>query len=156
MVVRQRLEERIGEVIREVRFPIEAGKIVEFARAMKDDGKVYADAVAARSAGYAAIPAPLTFSVASAHYAGGDATELPRRLGLDLSRTVHGEQRWVYHHPVVAGTVLHGVTRIAQVDRKQGRGGEMLRVLTETQYRDEEGKLVVEEYMLTIELPADK
>jgi len=31
-----------------------------------------------------------------------------------------------------------------------------LRVLTETQYRDEEGKLVVEEYMLTIELPADK
>lgn len=144
------LEERIGEVVRTVTFPIEAGKIAEFARAMRDPNPVFEGAAANRTAG---IPAPLTFSVASAHFAGGDATELPRKLGLDLARTVHGEQRWTYHRPVVAGDTLEGVTRIAAVDRKPGRNGEMLRVTTTTEYRDNQGAVVMTEDMLTIELP---
>ncbi|MEP7349397.1 MAG: MaoC family dehydratase N-terminal domain-containing protein [Sphingorhabdus sp.] len=153
---RARLEDRVGEIVREVRFPVEAGKIGEFARAMKDPAPVYSDGEAARAAGFEAIPAPLTFSTASAHYAGGDATDLPLRLGLDLSRTVNGEQRWEYHRPMLGGQILTGISRIASVDRKQGRAGEMLRVLTETEFRDEDGELVVTEHMLTIELPAQK
>lgn len=148
------LEGRIGEIVREVTFPIEFGKIAEFARAMRDDNPIFYSNESAAKAGFAAVPAPLTFSVASAHYAGGNATDLPVKLGLDLSRTVHGEQRWVYHRPVLAGMLLTGVTRIAQVDRKESRGGEMLRVLTETQYVDTEGDAIVSEFMLTIELPA--
>lgn len=151
-----RLEDRIGEIVREVRFPIEAGKIAEFARAMKDPAAIYVDAQAASDAGFDAVPAPLTYSTASAHYAGGDATDLPLRMGLDLSRTVNGEQKWIFHRPMVAGQVLTGISRIAQVDRKQGRNGEMLRILTETQFTDESGNPVVTEYMLTIELPAKK
>ena len=151
-----RLEDRIGEIVREVRFPVQAGKIAEFARAMRDPSPLYAESEAARAAGFDTVPAPLTFSTASAHYAGGDATNLPLRMGLDLSRTVNGEQKWEYHKPMLAGQVLTGISRIAQVDRKQGRSGEMLRILTETQFRDENDELVVTEHMLTIELPAQK
>lgn len=151
-----RLEDRVGEIVREVKFPIEAGKIAEFARAMRDTSNIYIDPNVAQQAGFSSIPAPLTYSTASAHYAGGDATDLPLRLGLDLSRTVNGEQRWVYHKPMQAGQVLTGISRIASVDRKQGRNGEMLRILTETEFRDEGGELVVTESMLTIELPAQK
>jgi len=121
---------------------------------MRDPSPLYSDDQAARAAGFAGIPAPLTFSAALAHYAGGNATDMPLKMGLDLARTVHGEQRWVYHRPVIAGEILQAVTNIAEVDRKPGRGGEMLRVLTETQYRDAEEKLVISEYSLTIELPA--
>lgn len=149
-----RLEDRIGEVVRTVTFPVEAGKIAEFARAMKDDNPVYFSNDVARQQGFDAVPAPLTFSVASAHYAGGNATDLPIKLGLDLSRTVHGEQRWIYHRPIEAGMTLTAQTRIAEVDRKQSRGGEMLRVLTETEYVDADGRPVVSEFTLTIELPA--
>lgn len=149
-----RLEDRIGEVVRTVVFAVEAGKIAEFARAMNDDNPIYFSNDAARAHGFGAAPAPLTFSVASAHYAGGNATDLPLKLGLDLSRTVHGEQRWIYHRPIEAGMRLTGKTMIAEVDRKQSRGGEMLRVLTETQYLDSDGNAVVSEFMLMIELPA--
>lgn len=154
MTTPARLEDRVGEIVREVIFPIEAGKIAEFARAMRDPASIYVDLDTAQQGGFASIPAPLTYSTASTHYAGGDATDLPLRLGLDLSRTVNGEQRWTYHQPMCAGQVLTGITRIANVDRKQGRAGEMLRILTETQFRDEAGELVVTESMLTIELPA--
>lgn len=148
-----KLENRIGEVVREVVFPIEAGKIAEFARAMRDDNPAFVQPAKAEALGHAPVPAPLTFSVASAHYAGGNATDLPIKLGLDLSRTVHGEQRWIYHRPIEAGQTLTGITRIAQVDRKASRGGEMLRVTTETVYRDSDGRPVVTESMLSIELP---
>lgn len=149
-----RLEDRLDEVVRTVTFPVEAGKIAEFARAMKDDNPIYFGNGVAREHGADTVLAPLTFSVASAHYAGGNATDLPIKLGLDLARTVHGEQRWIYHRPIEAGMTLTGQTKIAAVDRKQSRGGEMLRVLTETAYHDAEGTLVVSELMLTIELPA--
>ncbi|MEP6786428.1 MAG: MaoC family dehydratase N-terminal domain-containing protein [Sphingomonadales bacterium] len=148
-----RLEDRIGEIVREVTFPVEGGKVAEFARAMRDPNPIYLDAGAARAAGFASVPAPLTFSVASTLYAGGNATDLPIRLGLDLSRTVHGEQRWEYHAPLEVGAIVSGTTRIAEVDRKESRGGEMLRVLTETKYCDANGKTIVSEGMLTIELP---
>jgi len=156
MMSAARLEDRVGEIVREVVFPVEAGKIAEFARAMKDPAPIYADAESARAAGFESVPAPLTYSTASAHFAGGDASDLPLRLGLDLSRTVNGEQRWEYHRPMRAGDVLNGITTIAEVDRKQGRAGEMLRILTKTEFRDAATELVVTEYMLTIELPAQK
>jgi len=144
------LNDRVGEVVRAFVFPIEIGKVMEFSRAMtaRDVPANYA------ALGDQPIRVPLTFSVAAAHYAGGDATALPIALGLDLARTVHGEQRWDYYGPLRAGTVISGRTAIAAVERKVGRAGEMLLVTTRTDFRDEHGVLLQSESMTSVEMPA--
>lgn len=137
------LKSRIGEIVREVRFPVEFGKVMEFRRAIRSDA-VEGDKP----------EIPITFSVASALYAGGDATELPIKLGLDLSRTVHGEHCWTYYKPLSIGASYLGETKIHAVQRKAGRSGDMLRVVTRTNFTDEAGELVLSEDLTSIELPA--
>jgi acyl dehydratase len=146
-------KDNIGEIVREVRFPVEAGKIAEFARAIRDPAPLYTNASAAGDAGFTGIPAPLTFSTAAAHCADGGATDLPLRLGLDLSRTVHGEHHWSYYKIIQAGQMLTGISRIVNADRRPARSGEMVRILVETRFHDEDGDLVVAERMHIIELP---
>ena len=43
-------------------------------------------------------------------------------LGLDYSRVVHGDQRFTYERPVVAGDVLVCVTTIADITERVGTG----------------------------------
>jgi acyl dehydratase len=134
--------------------PVERGKVMEFARAIKSTNPLHFDAGVARSAGFADVLAPLTFSAAAAHYNGGDAADLPRRLGLELARVVHGEQRWTFRRPLVAGETLSGTRRVAAAWRKPARsGGAMTFVLVAIDYRDEAGEPVLRDEMLIIERP---
>ena len=50
----------VGKELGTISFPIEAGKVLEMARALHDDHPVYRDEAAARAHGFMAIPAPLT------------------------------------------------------------------------------------------------
>jgi acyl dehydratase len=138
----------------EVILPVERGKVMEFARAVKSKNPLHFDRDAAEAAGFDDIVAPLTFSTVSAHYNGGDAADLPRELGLDLARMVHGEQRWVFHRPLVAGDSLHGLRQVVAAWRKASRsGGEMTFVAVAIDYRDEADEPVLREETLMIELP---
>lgn len=151
----EELKKRIGEIIRSVRFPVEAGKVAEFARAMRDESLEFRSIEVAKEKGFDGIPAPLTFSAASAHYSSGDATELTKKLGLDLPRTVHGQHRWSYKRPVIAGDDLIGVTRLAQVESKPNRdGNETLQVTLDTEYKAQSGETVLVEQMVILQLPA--
>jgi len=148
------LESRIGEVVRSVRFSVEPGKISELARAMGDSNPLYHDQKAARGAGFAASPAPATFTIVAAHFAGGDAMELPRVLGLDLGRVVHGGHGWTFHRLPIAGDVLAGNTELKKVERRNNRQGNAMTILTlETQYFHADGSAAVTEQMVMIELP---
>src|SRR4051794_8270424 len=138
--------------------PVEAGKIREFARSIGEDDPVYRDAEVARSHGYDGIPAPLTYSVVSAHFA--DATRtggsyLTEELGMDMGRVVQGAHEWEYHAPVVAGMTLHGTMSLVSDERKTGRrGGEMRIVVREVVYRDDAGDKVLVERLTAIETEA--
>ena len=80
-------------------------KVREFASAIGDLNPACHDVDAARALGYADVVAPPTFAVVLAMKAATAAVKDPA-LGLDYSRVVHGEQRFAYVRPIVAGDVL--------------------------------------------------
>jgi hypothetical protein len=133
------------------RFPVEAGHILTFARAIGDPNPAYTDLDHA--------VAPPTFVQASAQF--DEAYSLrwsPDRpwfgsagapsQSADRSRAqgsgLHAEQHFTYHRPVRAGDVLSAeAVPGATWEREGRRGGTMTFRETITEYRDQDGELVV-------------
>jgi acyl dehydratase len=80
-------------------------KIREFAQAIGATDPAYHDPEAARALGYADVVAPPTFPTIVTLEASVDITEDPD-LGMDYARVVHGDQRYAYTRPIVAGDEL--------------------------------------------------
>ena len=87
--------------------PYEVGreKIREFADAIGDPNPAYRDPEAARALGHPDVVAPPTFPIVLSMRAAAQVVGDPE-LGLDYSRVVHREQRFVYPRPVYAGDRL--------------------------------------------------
>ena len=96
--------------------PYEVGreKIREFADAINDPNPVYRDRSAAQALGYPDVIAPPTFAIVLTLPAGGEVIRDPA-FGLDYSRVVHGEQRFVHHRPIVAGDLLQVVVTVEDI-----------------------------------------
>ena len=135
-----------------VLLPVERGKVMEVARAAHAVDPVHLDPAAARAAGWADLPAPLVFTAAAAHWSKGDASDVPVRLGMDLTRTVHGEHHWRFARTPVAGDELTGTRRVTSAVRKTSRSGaSMLIVRFTTEWRDAANEPVLGEDMIAIE-----
>jgi len=80
-------------------------KIREFATAIGDDNPISHSTRAAQVAAHDNLVAPPTFAIAALTRA-QDAVVFDPALGLDFSRVVHGDQRFIHHRPIVAGDVL--------------------------------------------------
>ena len=63
-------------------------------------------------------------------------------LGVDLARVLHGEQRFIYHAPVVVGDTLHFQPRIASITDK--KGGAMTLIVVETGVTNQNGTHVAD------------
>jgi hypothetical protein len=125
-------------------FPVERGKVREFARATKARRDSYLDDPRAVT--------PPTFLASSTFWAGPGTSPLgdgPRYW----SRILHGEQEFVFPAgPPRAGTTLKATERVEEVYTKQGRrGGTMEFTVLVTEYRDETGALVAEARSTIIE-----
>ena len=102
-------------------------KVREFASAIGDDAVLSHDPAAARAAGFADVVAPPTFAFAITPRAMGQAMFDPA-LGLDYSRVVHGEQRFSYSRPIVAGdelavtATIEGIRSVAGNDMLTTKG----------------------------------
>jgi hypothetical protein len=137
------------------RFPVEAGHILLFARAIGDPNPAYYGALR----GDQPVPAPPTFVQASAQFdpdyhlrpklgapwfgSGREATGASgaRSQG---GTSLHAEQHYVYHRPPRAGDVLTAVLKPGATWEKEGRrGGKLVFTETITEYRDTTGELVV-------------
>jgi acyl dehydratase len=96
--------------------PYEVGreKIREFADAIGDPNPVYRDRAAAQALGYPDVIAPPTFAIALTLPAGAQVIQDPD-FGIDYSRVVHGEQRFVHQRPIVAGDVLQVVLTVEDI-----------------------------------------
>jgi acyl dehydratase len=113
-------------------------KIREFARAIGATEAEFHDPEAARALGYADVVAPPTFPVAITMEASRQVINDPE-LGLDYSRVVHGDQRFKYARPVVAGDALVCVN---SVDEITSRGGHEF-ITTRTEVSTTDGEPVV-------------
>ena len=101
--------------------PYEVGreKIREFADAINDPNPVYRDAAVAQELGHPDVIAPPTFPIVMSLKAGHQVIVDPD-FGIDYSRVVHGEQRFVHHRPVHAGDVLQVIVTVDDVRTAAG------------------------------------
>ena len=113
-------------------------KIREFSRAVFATSPLNTDVAAAQSAGYRDLVAPPTFPVV--------VQELSLHLllsepdaGIDFSRVVHGDQRFTFSRPVVAGDELTATLAVTSV---KSLGGNSM-VTAESTIVDAAGEHVV-------------
>jgi acyl dehydratase len=108
-------------------------KIREFADAIGDANPAYRDPAAAQAYGHPDVIAPPTFAVIVSQRASAGVIFDPE-LGLDYSRVVHGEQRFVYTRPVRAGDRLVSELIIESIRSVAGNDilGTRAEVTTET------------------------
>ncbi|MCA1833419.1 MAG: MaoC family dehydratase N-terminal domain-containing protein [Actinomycetota bacterium] len=124
----------IGADLGATTFPVERGKIREFANAILDDNPVYQgdDPVA-----------PPTFTMTTAFWPRSSDTPLPD-LGLNYARVLHGEQEFEYLKPLKPGDTLTGRTKISDVYEKEGkRGGTMKFIVSETSFTNQDGDTAI-------------
>ena len=98
-------------------------KIREFARAVKATHPAHFDVEAARSLGHADLVAPPTFAIIVAQRADAQLIADPAS-GIDFSRVVHADQRFVHRRPITAGDRLVAELHVDGV-RAMG-GGAMI------------------------------
>lgn len=113
-------------------------KVREFARAVFAAHPTNLDPEAARAAGYADVVAPTTFPivVTAATLAQLLADE---EAGVDFTRVVHGDQRFAYSRPIVAGDELTATMTITSV---KSIGGHSM-ITSESAIADATGAHVV-------------
>lgn len=144
------------------KFPVEAGHIMMFARSVGDDNQIYYDEDYAKSTECEGVVAPPTFVQASAQFdpdyflrpkvgqpwfgSGGKPTGVVRESGGGGGGGggLHAEQRYVYHRHPRVGDVLTATTRPGNSwERESRRAGKLKFSETVTEYRDQNGELVV-------------
>lgn len=118
-------------------YSVGRAKIQEFAEAVGARDLVHTDQVRARALGYRDVIAPPTFAVLIAQQCDRQFIVDPE-AGIDYSRVVHGEMRFVHHRPLTAGDEIVGVLTVDSV--KQVGGHSM--VTTRSDLSTTQGELV--------------
>ena len=101
-------------------------KIREFARAVGELSPICHDVHEAKAAGYNDVVASPTFPIAITLEIMGETVTDPS-VGLDWSRVVHGDQRFAYVRPIVAGDELSVTTVIEDIKTMAGNDMVTLR-----------------------------
>ena len=89
-------------------------KIREFARAVLATSPLCFDVAAAHAAGYSDLVAPPTFPVVIQDLTLHQLLSEPD-AGIDFSRVVHGDQRFSFTRPIVAGDELTATLTVASI-----------------------------------------
>ncbi|MES2170626.1 MAG: MaoC family dehydratase N-terminal domain-containing protein [Actinomycetota bacterium] len=113
-------------------------KIREFSRAVFATSPLSMDVAAARAAGYDDLVAPPTFPVVIQEQTLQQLLAEPD-AGIDFSRVVHGDQRFTFTRPIVAGDELTATLTVASV---KSLGGHSM-VTAESSIVDASGQHVV-------------
>ena len=152
-----------------LRFPVDRTAILNFAAALGETNRIYYDEAYAAESPVGGVVAPPTFTAASSHWNPYGAFKGVRQIPApspeqeaerkkraaaasgrggggapNLARVLHGEQRFEYHQPVRPGMVLSVTSKPGKSWEKKGKRGGLMRFTESvTEYRDEQGELVV-------------
>jgi acyl dehydratase len=113
-------------------------KVREFARSVFAGHPTHFDLEAARAAGYADVVAPPTFPIVVTGATMQQLLDDPD-AGVDFTRVVHGDQRFSFTRPIVAGDELTATMTITSV---KSIGGHSM-VTSESAITDATGAHVV-------------
>jgi len=121
-------------------------KIAEFATAIGDANPVYRDRAAAQAAGHPDVIAPPTFPIVISAASSASALADPG-LNLNYAMVVHGEQRFEYSRPLVAGDVVTAQLTISRIRDV----GKMSMMTTATEIRTVDGEHVCTSHITLVE-----
>ena len=113
-------------------------KVREFSRAVLASNPINNDVDAARAAGYADLVAPPTFAIVIQQFT-LDQLVSTEDSGIDMTHIVHGEQRFSYTRPIVAGDELTATLAVTGI---KSLGGNAM-VTAESTIVDAKGDHVV-------------
>ena len=99
-----------------------------FCQAIGESNPIYHDESVAKRAGYRSIPVPPTFAFTIIMEANQSFMILDD-LGIDKTRTMHGEQQFAYHADICAGDVITGRQKV--IDQYEKKGGALRFIVTE-------------------------
>ena len=156
-----------------ITFPVEAGHIMLFARAIGDTNPVYQDGELAKQSEVGGIVAPPTFPQAVAQFDPDYPLRWrPGQPWFGSARTasgvddrpaggggLHAEQHFEYYRPLRPGDVLTVETKPGSSwERESKRAGKLTFRERITEYRDQNGELVVTARSIgvTTERPVDR
>jgi len=110
----------IGVVSEPRAIDVEKGQLKFFAKATGETDPIYFDDDAAKRAGHRAIPAPLTFAFSLALGAPAQRGDMFTDIGIDMSRILHGEQKFTHHRTIYAGDTITLTTETVDIYSKKG------------------------------------
>ena len=147
------------------KFPIEKSHVMMFARSIGDPNKIYYDSEYAKQTECGEIIAPPTFVQSSAQFdpdyflrpkigeewfgSAKGPTGITKKKessgsGSGAGGGLHAEQHYVFHKTLKVGAVLTAEVKPGKTWEKEGRkGGKLKFSETVTEYRDQDGELVV-------------
>ena len=112
--------------------------VLEFAKAVFASDPVHVDVAVAQSRGFSDLVAPTTFPVVIQDMTLRQLLAHPQ-AGIDFSRVVHGDQKFEYSRPLIAGDEVVAQLRVTKV---QSLGGHTM-VTSESAVTTREGEHVV-------------
>jgi len=139
---------------------VEKGKIAEFAMAVSQKEnksqvkQIYADAAAAKAAGYGDIVPPPTFQTCFGLWGGAGLMPMIQALGINLGRLLHGEEEYEYLAPIHPGDVVTGKTRVVEMydkEKKDKPGKFMEFTVLQTEITNQRGELVLRQRSTLVE-----
>ena len=139
----------IGRAFTPVTARVEPGRLRYFLDTIGETNPVYRDPAAAKAAGFQATPVPPTYLFCLEFMDSEKPFEMLQALNMDLRKVLHGEQKFVYHAPVVVGDVLTFRSEVADVVQK--KGGAMTLITVATQVNNQNGEPVADAIRVVVE-----
>ncbi len=142
-VITDKMRAEIGVESEPVTFEVDKTACRMFARAVGYTDPIYFDEQYAKSKGYRSIAAPAGF-LGHVVYNPNE----PQRFGgyfrtdTPFKRVLNGGTDIEYFESVCAGDVLTATSKLVDLSEREGRRGPMLVTVTESTYRNRDGKIV--------------
>ena len=142
-VITDKMRAEIGVESEPVTFEVDKTACRMFARAVGYTDPIYFDEEHAKSKGYRGIPVPFGFLGHPIY----DPNN-PQRLGgyfrtdTPFKRVLNGGTDIEYLEAVCAGDVLTATSKLVDLSERESKIGPMLITVTESTYRDRDGKVV--------------
>ena len=120
----------IGMTLTPAHARVERGRLRFFLDVLGERNPVYRDSAAAKAAGFSERPIPPTYLFCLEMMDGEKPFEMLEALKIDISRILHGEQKFNYCAPVHVGDQLTFETSLTGVQHKKGGALTMIEVTT--------------------------
>ncbi len=136
--IKQELAGKIGPIGEPEEVPVELLSVVRLALAVEDFDPIHYDAKAAQARGYRGIVAPWPV-VSLLRY---NCSQQEESHSFSFGRaTVHGEDAYEFHEPIIVGDLITVSTAITAAQLKHGRSGLLGLVTSERRYTNQLGQL---------------